>query len=214
MSIHIERTLIPEAGTSYSVHATGESLCEVLELPVEPGEGLLIVTLRSATGALLEPARDVNVQLLDPDGKAHTTWRPGRSEQAEVAVIHDPAPGIWTLAVEAGPNCDLALDAAAVVPGRLARFMRVLGRVGCAICKTVPRAVVVAILIALAKAAAAGTVVGVVLAQLDRLLEALRKILEMTRDGFASVLDWLKDRIFDPVDRVMEGLCQRAGICP
>lgn len=212
MATHIERTLIPEAGVSYSVNAESSSLYQHLELPVGPGEHVLVVTLRSASGKPLAPARDVQVTLRDPSGNEHTTWRPGRSEQAEVALIADPAPGTWILSIEAGQNCDLALDAATVKPGAFSMVMKYFGRLGCMACKTVPRAVVVAVLILLAKSLAAGAGAAL-LAQLDRALEWLRKLLEMTKEGFAKVLDWLKDRVFDPVDRIMEDLCRSAGIC-
>lgn len=182
---------------------------EPFELEVQPDCGMLTIALTATD--LHRPATGIVARIIDPSGKPVGVLH----AQNPIYTQTDAQLGTWTIHVtkpKLNPLASAELNASALNPSAF----RQPGKLRCGTCRTLLKAVVVALLFHLyhwvVAFKAAGAAAGYLAKHAPSVLAALGLLVpEGLRD---KLLDVLKDGVDEPIKRLLQRVCNMLGQCP
>lgn len=185
---------------------------EPFELEVQPGCGLLTIVLTASD--LHRPASGVAARILDPSGR-----RVGILDAKNPVYIQTEAqPGTWTIEiVKRSPLASAELNASALNPSEFSRpSNKAPSKLRCGTCKALLKALVVALLFHLSHWIFALQAVGTAAHYLAKHAPAIRAAMALlVPEGLRDkLLDVVKDGIHEPINRLLQRICNFLGQCP
>lgn len=221
------RTQFPDDNSqALELSAVGEVIDRAIESHIDVPEDcqVLVITVTSSGehGFLNGPSIE-EIQIKRPirgggftDVSAEFTE--GDNGQ-RIYLFEEPPMGEWpiTLFPIHGSNNDIEVNASALTSGWRARFGRGLRWIGCKACKYGIKAIIIALLIQIAPIIAAklglAAFVDQVLHVADKILEILKKAMELTNGALRKLLEFLYTLLDDPIDKIIEKICIELGFC-
>lgn len=211
---NVNRYVSEGVGSSIEISiAATDRQFEPFELEVQPGCGMLTVVLTATD--LHKPATGILAQVFDPRGELVSVL----NAQNAVYARTDAQPGTWTIRITREHlhllGASAELNASAINPAEF-RSTKAPGKLRCGTCKTLLKALVVALLFHLYHWIVAFKAVGASMAYLAKHAPAVTAALALiVPEGLRDkLLDVLKDGIDEPIKRLLQKVCNLLSQCP
>jgi hypothetical protein len=203
-----------ELGSSLQVSVVGGDRegSRTHKLEVQAGSALVVALTGGLNGDRWTP-NDVEIEISNPQEK--TLIRLGRQEQ--IFAEPNPQEGSWSIRVIVrGPEPSAQINAAAINPQLFKEKGNRPGWFRCETCKTMIKALVIAILFFISQwtivAKALGSVSAYIGAHAPRLASVLALLIP---DGLREkLLELLKEYVNEPIKRLLQRVCHLLGMCP
>jgi len=184
------------------------------ELEVQPGCGMLTIVLTATD--LHRPPTGIVAQIVDPRGEVIGFLNAENPVHAQT----DAQPGTWTIRVtkqNMHPLASAELNASAINPSEFrSPSTKVPGKLRCGTCRTLLKAVVVALLFHLYHWLVAFKAVGTAAIYLAKHAPGVATALALLvpEDLRDKLLDVVKEGIDEPIKRLLQKICHVLGQCP
>ena len=195
-----------------SITRTDRGRLEPFELEVQPGCSMLTIVLTASDAR--RPAKGVAARILDPRGR-----RVGILDANNPVYIQTEAqPGTWTIEIIKGsPFASAELNASAINPSEFRQpSNKAPSKLRCGTCKTLLKAVVVALLFHLYHWIFTFKAVGTAGAYLSKYAPGVGAAVAflVPKDLRDKLLDVVKDGINEPIKQLLQRICNLMRQCP